>query len=107
MVTPEMIHTQYIAQKMNRQAEQFKEKMAQQEYAAAKHCYDTMITLVTFLELPDSVKMEFFGNRAYVEDEHKREDGLFPEEQVQKAYRECAVKRNLGREMQPYRPFAK
>lgn len=108
MVASEMIHAEYIADKLNYQAGRFAELMRNQEYPAAKACYDAVLTVVVFLDLPDSVKMEFFGNRPYAEDGDEIVDGLFKEELVQKAYRECAVKRNLGRENQVYRlPFAK
>lgn len=108
MVTPEMIHAEYIADKLNYQAGRFRELVRNKEYSAAKHCYDTVVTLVTFMDLPNSVKIELFGNRPYVEDGDKIVDGLFKEELVLKVYEECVVKRNLGRENQRYsHPFAK
>lgn len=108
MVTPEMIHAEYISDKLNYQAGYFAELMRNKEYPAAKACYDTVLTVVTFMNLPDSVQIELFGNRAYAEDGDQITEGLFREELVQKAYLECAVKRSMGRENQVYRrPFAK
>lgn len=102
MVKPENIYAEYIAEKLNYQPYRFKELMAEKDYPAAKYCHDTTAAVVTFLELPEEVKKAFFGNRPYVEDEEDVTDGLFPEELVQKAYLECAVKRSQGRENRTY-----
>lgn len=56
------------------------------KYAQAKHCYDKAVAIATFLDLPIKFRMELFGNRPYVDDEKDVKDGLFREEDVQKAY---------------------
>lgn len=103
MIKPEHIDTIYIADKINSLPGRFRQLMQERRYPAAKYCYDTAVTLSVFLELPEAERIKLFGNRPYAEDGEEIRDGLFPEELVQRAYLECAVKRNLGRESMPYR----
>lgn len=103
MIKPEHIDRTYIADKINSLPERFRQLMGERRYPEAKACYDDAVTLAVFLELPEEERIQLFGNRPYAEDGEEATDGLFQEEMVQRAYLECAVKRNLGRENMPYR----
>lgn len=78
--------------------------MDQKDYPRAKHCYDTAVTISVFLELDEEKQLELFGERG--ERGAIIRQGLFPEESVQKAYREC-IRKNLTRENSTYRPLQK
>lgn len=64
--------------------------MEHKNYPMAKHCYDTARTVAVFMEIDESRKAELFGERG--ERGAVIQQGLFPEEKVQRAYFECAVK---------------
>lgn len=108
MIKPEHIDSRYIADKINSQPERFRQLIRERRYPEAKACYDDAVTMSVFLELPERERIQLFGNRPYAEDGEEITDGLFPEEMVQRAYYECVVKRDLGRENRPYRhPLSK
>ena len=85
-----MITESELMHKLYELPEHFNRHMKNREYAEAKHCYDKAVTLCVFLNVPEKIKMELFGNRAYIDPEYEDiKDGLFREEDVQKAYWEC------------------
>lgn len=94
-----MIDNKAFMDKLYKLPETFLYKMKSKDYSEAKACYDTARTVAVFAELDETVKTELFGERG----EHgviiKR--GLFPEEQVQRAYLEC-IKRNETYENKKY-----
>lgn len=77
----------------------FHQHIRQKEWAKAKHCYDTARTVAVFLELPSDEMAEIFGSR---EEPDKPVQGLFSEEDVQRAYLEC-IKRNQTNENRKYK----
>lgn len=94
-----MLDNKTFMDKLYKLPETFLCKMKSKDYSGAKHCYDTARTVAVFAELDASVKTELFGERG----EHGAiiKQGLFPEEQVQRAYLEC-IKRNETYENQKY-----
>jgi len=78
---------------------QFKLHMLRKEYARAKYCYDTAVSVAVFLELDTTQMQELFGERG--ERGVTIRNGLFPEESVQKAYFEC-IRMNKARENSKY-----
>lgn len=98
----DMVTEKYIMDKILYQPKKFYEHLYKKEWAAAKKTYEDTVAVVYFLELHMDTKFKLFGNRPYTEDEESEEDGLFREEDVQKVYLECAVKRDLGRENSRY-----
>lgn len=94
-----MIDGKALMDKLYLLPEQFKYHMSCKEYARAKHCYDTAVTVSVFLELDDSHMQELFGERGERGVIFRR--GLFPEEAVQRAYLEC-IKINEVRENKKY-----
>lgn len=95
-----MIDSRALMDKLYALPEQFKYHMSRKEYARAKYCYDTAVTVAVFLELDDSQMQELFGERGERGAIIRR--GLFPEEKVQKAYLEC-IKKNMTRENKKFR----
>lgn len=81
-----MISEAEIEEKLRDLASSFYVHFWNKKYAQAKHCYDKAVTITTFLDLPIKFRIELFGNRSYVDDEKEIKDGLFREEDVQKAY---------------------
>ncbi len=94
-----MIDGKTLMDKLYSLPEQFKYHMSCKEYARAKYCYDTAVTVSVFLELDNSYMRELFGERG--ERGVIIQKGLFPEEVVQKAYLEC-IKNNEVRENRKY-----
>lgn len=72
----------------------FQNYIASQKWHQAKYCYDTARNVAVFLELEQKQMEELFGSR---QDEENIITGRFREEDVQKVYYECAVKRDGGR----------
>ena len=77
----------------------FRWHMSRKEYPRAKAGYDTARTVSVFLEIDEHGMQELFGERG--ERGAIISQGLFPEEQVQKAYLEC-IKANQTNECKPY-----
>lgn len=65
--------------------------MKNKQWGSAKDCYNKALTVCTFMEVDDKVKIELFGNRAYIDDGEKVIDGLFREEDVLKMLSECST----------------
>lgn len=84
-------------------AASFRAYMRQKKWSQAKHCYEVARNVSIFMELPEDELINLFGSR---EEPDKPIVGLFPEEEVQKAYREC-IKRNLTTENRRYEPIKK
>lgn len=78
-----------VEARLKEMAESFMVHFRNKKYVEAKHCYDSAITIATFLDLSIPFRMELFGNRPYVDDDKELEPGLFIEEYVQKAYWKC------------------
>lgn len=85
-----MLTTSQIEDKLYRQAELFKKYIWDREYAQAKSCYDTARDVALFVDLAEEKRRELFGDRQ----QEPPLEGLFPEDLVQKAYYEVAVKRH-------------
>lgn len=70
-------------------ADRFRIKMKNKKYAEAKHIYDTALTVATYIELDETIKTELFGSRHT----EPATEGLFREQDVQRAVYECSIKR--------------
>lgn len=70
-------------------ADRFQIAMKQKHYAKAKHLYDTALTVAAYVDLDETIKTELFGSR------HTEPvmEGLFREQDVQRAVYECSIKR--------------
>lgn len=84
-------------------AASFRTYMYQKKWSQAKHCYEIARNVAVFMELPEVEMVKLFGSR---EEPDKPIEGLFPEEEVQKAYWEC-IKRNQTYENRRYEPIKK
>lgn len=89
-----MLTGQEIEQKIFSLADQFKRHMSRKEYAQAKHCYDTAMTVSLFVGLEAEKKLELFGSRQ----EEPAMEGIFKEKDVQKAVYECGIRRKAEEE---------
>lgn len=85
-----MLDGKAFMDKLYEQPDLFKMHMRGRQYSCAKACYDTVRTVLVFLEADEEVMQEFFGERG--ERGVFLREGLFNEEQVQKAYYECIRK---------------
>ncbi|MCM1264483.1 MAG: hypothetical protein NC313_17360 [Butyrivibrio sp.] len=94
-----MLNTKEIIDKLYVLPEQFHRDMQEKNYIGAKHCYDTAREVAVFLNLDAGMMLELFGERG--ERGAVIRKGLFPEEQVQKAYLEC-IKINATNENKRY-----
>ena len=83
-----MITEKEIMDKLYELPEHFNRCMKNKEYKEAKQYYEKARSLCVFLEVPDKVKIELFGNRPYKEDWEEDKEGLFREEEVLKAFKE-------------------
>lgn len=88
-----MLETEDIRKKVYHQAEMFGHYFRRKEYARAKHAYDTARTVAVFCEMEETDLKELFGDRSYIGENEEAGDGMFKEEDVQKAYLEC-IKKN-------------
>lgn len=84
-------------------AASFRAYVRQKKWSQAKHCYEVARNVSIFMELPEEEMVKLFGSR---DEPDKPVIGMFPEEEVQKAYREC-IKRNLTNENRRYEPIKK
>lgn len=85
-----MLDGRAIEQKLYNLAGKFKIHMGAKRYPQAKHCYDKAREVAVFVELEEDKMRELFGERK--EKGIIVKEGLFKEEQVQKAYFQCCVK---------------
>lgn len=85
-----MLEGKALADKLYEQPELFNLHMRNRQYSRAKACYDTARNVLVFLEADEGRMEEFFGRRG--ERGAVLKEGLFNEEQVQKAYYECIRK---------------
>ncbi len=97
-----MLQGQQILDKLHEQPELFKEFMKKKQYAAAKMCRDRVCTVLLFLEADEETMVEFFGERG--DRGVFLREGLFDEEQVQKAYLEC-IRKGETYENKRYQPW--
>lgn len=70
----------------------FEQAMKDKQYYKAKHCYNTAVTVASFIELDNTVREELFGVHGDVNKEVK--EGRFVDKWVSKAYEEC-IKRDM------------
>lgn len=77
-----MLNEKEILDKLYTLPASFNTYMAQKNYAAAMNVYEKALTLVVFLEVPENVKIDLFGNRPYREEGEERREGLFREAAV-------------------------
>lgn len=101
-----MLDQQKILDKLYNLSHIFRSHYKNKKYAQAKKCYDTAITVAVFCEISELDRIKLFGNRPYKEDEEELEEGLFCEEEVQKAYWEC-IKQNQTREYETFKRIKK
>lgn len=85
-----MLEGKALMDKLYVQTAMFKVHMRNKQYSEAKACYDTVRSVLVFLEADEGRMQEFFGQRG--ERGVFLKEGLFDEEQVQKAYYECIRK---------------
>ena len=93
---------QYYLDKLMLMPGQFDSLFFAKEWAPAKYIYDTALRIAAFLEAPEEVRKELFGNYGYEDYEKNPRDGLFRQEQVQKCYDEC-IRRRMTEENMKYR----
>lgn len=84
-----MLTEKEVKDKLNRYAEQFQIRIRRKEWAAAKMLHFKAQAVATFLEFPEAELAALFGNRAYREDWEPLKDGIFPEQEVERASWEC------------------
>ncbi|NBJ93231.1 hypothetical protein [Parablautia muri] len=85
-----MLEGKALMDKLYEQPGIFRIHMRNKQYSRAKACYDTVRSVLVFLEADEGRMQEFFGERG--ERGAFLKEGLFDEEQVQKAYYECIRK---------------
>lgn len=97
-----MLDQKRIMDKLFELPDLFKIHMRNKAYSQAKACYDRARTVAVFLELDEEDMNRLFGKRGdrcvYIV------EGLFNEDQVQKAYLEC-IKRGDTYENKRYEPI--
>lgn len=84
-----MLTERKIMDKLHEYAEQFELAYCNKEWGRAKLLYFRAQTVATFLEFPEKDLAELFGNRPYKEDWEELKQGLFPEDEVERASWEC------------------
>ena len=97
-----MLDQKRIMDKLFELPDLFKAHMKNKAYSQAKACYDKAVTVAVFLELEEKEMHQLFGERGdrgvfIIE-------GLFNEEQVQRAYLEC-IKKGETYENKKYEPL--
>ena len=103
MTGKRLLSEKEILDKLYDQPELFKHFMGNKKYSEAKYCYDQTVCVLLFLGADEEMLDEFFGVRG--ERGAVLRAGLFPQELVQKAYYEVAVKRDGGYENKKYEPI--
>lgn len=84
----------------------FKIHMQNKKWWRAKHCYDTAVLISVFAEMSEDDKKALFGTKAYMEEREEPKEGLFQEDEVNRAYIEC-IRLNQTREREDHRPGRK
>ncbi len=90
-------------EKLLRLPEQFNQAMHQQKYSRAKYIYDTAIRVVEFMNPPDEIRKQLFGD--WDNNEVEISEGLFHKDLVSEAYEQCTIKRYQDYEHESYRRF--
>ncbi len=80
-----MLTCPQIEGKLLELSDKFRWHMGRKEYAQAKDCYDTALTVSLFVQLEPEKRLKLFGSRQ----EDKPVEGLFREADVLKATEEC------------------
>ncbi|EOS75697.1 MAG: hypothetical protein OSJ60_01825 [Lachnospiraceae bacterium] len=101
----ELLSGKALLDKLYDQPELFKYYMRNKRWAEAKSRYDTTRDVLLFLQADEEMLNEFFGERG--ERGVILREGLFPEDEVQKAFYEAVVKRDGGYENKNYEPLQK
>lgn len=73
------------------------------KYASAKYIYDTACRVVEFMDPPEAVKKQLFGD--WDDEESEISEGLFPRDFVSRVYEECCIKSYKDFEHESYRRF--
>ena len=81
---------------------QFQEAAYQKKWGTAKYIYDTAIRVAEFLDVPEDIRKQLFGDR---QDENNIIEGMFNEELVDRAYTESVVKLYKAYENESYRRY--
>lgn len=84
-----MISILRAQEKLWEYAVSFSKHCAVKNWAKAKYCYTTARNIAVFLELEEEEMIELFGSR---EDPGRPVEGLFKEQDVIRALRECIKK---------------
>lgn len=101
----ELLSGKALLDKLYNQPELFEHYMRNKMWSDAKACYDTTRDVLLFLQADEEMLHEFFGERG--ERGVILREGLFPEDEVQKAFYEAVVKRDGGYENKKYEPIQK
>ena len=93
----------YIA-KLLMLPKQFQEAVYQKKWGTAKYIYDTAIRVAEFLDVPEDIRKQLFGDR---HNEDNIIEGMFNEELVDKAYTESVVKLYKAYENESYNQYGR
>lgn len=93
----------YYIGKLLELPEMFLKAYYAKKYARAKYLYDTAIRVAEFLNPPEEVKKQLFGD--WDDEEFESSEGMFPRALVSRAYEECCIKSYKAFENESYRRF--
>ncbi len=96
-----MLDKEEILDKIQRRAVDFKAFFRTGRYREAKNVYDELIMAADFVELDETWREHIFGIRG----QGLQGGGLITEYEAQKAYEECAVKKNISWNFTTYEEF--
>ena len=97
-----MLSSVQIMAKLRSKAQSFDEQVKEKRYSQAKYTYDTAKRVALFVEVEPEAMEELFGGNTDQEPEEAKRP-LFSPGQAEKCYLECAVKKDMGFENEPYR----
>ena len=99
----------YYIEKLYKYADKFKQLYREKKYPQAKYVYDSALRIAPFLEVPQNVIEELFGQReeSYLEDaaEESCEEEKFPFRMANRCYEICTIQLYQGYEHEAYRSF--
>lgn len=101
-MSSEEISYEYLLDKLLHLPEKFNEAFWKKEYAKAKYIYDTALRVTGFIEAPQYVKDQLFGN---YQNEENPIEALFNAEHVRKAYEMVVVRGHQDVINECYRRF--
>lgn len=94
---------QYYTEKLLQLPDMFMEAYYAKKYASAKYIYDTACRVVEFMDPPEEIKKQLFGD--WEDQESEISEGLFPKDFVSKAYEMCCVRSYQDFANESYRRF--